>query len=129
MISIAIILKGLETARASRKSVYSSSATLVEVWVGGSSFPPGSSQFTPDLSLSMDLPFLEAGMISLKNSVETKYIKIEFNDDLTTYGLEEKPLGVRTIQFYGCALEDTLAVCGTHFTRVSTNINCYLLIY
>ena len=64
-------------------------------------------------------------MISLKNSVETKYIKIEFNDDLTTYGLEEKPLGVRTIQFYGCALEDTLAVCGTHFTRVSTNINAY----
>ena len=49
------------------------------------------------------------GLVSLKNSVETKYIKIEFIEDLTTYGLEEKPMGVRTIQFYGCALEDTLA--------------------
>ena len=61
----------------------------------------------------------------MRNSVETNYIKLEFIEDLTTYGLEEKPLGIRTVQFYGCALEDTLAVCGTHSTRVSTNINAY----
>ena len=61
----------------------------------------------------------------MKNSVESKYIKIEFIEDLTSSGLEEKPLGVRYVQFYGCALEDTLATCGTHFTRVSTNDTAY----
>ena len=61
----------------------------------------------------------------MTNSVESKYIKIEFIEDLTVSGLEEKPLGVRYVQFYGCALEDTLGVCGTHFTRVSTNDTAY----
>ena len=65
------------------------------------------------------------GILSLTNAVECKYIKLEFIEDLNFSGLEEKPLGVRQVQIYGCSLEDTLAACGTHFTRVSTNETAY----
>ena len=65
------------------------------------------------------------GMISLKNSAEVKYIRLEFTEELTFSGLEEKPLGVRFVQFYGCSLGDTLEACGTHSTRVSSSAHTY----
>lgn len=65
------------------------------------------------------------GMLSLEMGVEIKYIRLEFIEDLTSSGIEVKPLGVRFIEFYGCPMEESLAHCGTHLTRVSTNATAY----
>ena len=64
-------------------------------------------------------------MLSLEMGVEIKYIRLEFIEDLTSSGIEVKPLGVRFIEFYGCPMEESLAHCGTHLTRVSTNATAY----
>ena len=65
------------------------------------------------------------GKISLDQAVEIKYIKLEFIEDLTSTGLEVKPLGIRSVKFFGCALENISGECGISFTRISTNKTAY----
>ena len=64
-------------------------------------------------------------MLSLVKAVEIMYLRLEFIEDLTSSDIEVKPLGVRFIEFYGCPMEESLAHCGTHLTRVSTNATAY----
>ena len=66
------------------------------------------------------------GMLSLVKAVEIMYIRVEFIEDDTLSDIEDKPLGVRFVEFYGCPLgTGSLASCGSHWTRVSTNSTAY----
>ena len=66
------------------------------------------------------------GMLSLVKAVEIMYIRVEFIEDDTLSDVEDKPLGVRFVEFYGCPLgTGELASCGSHWTRVSTNSTAY----
>ena len=66
------------------------------------------------------------GMLSLEKAVEIMYIRLEFIENGTLSDMEEKPLGIRFVEFYGCPMgTGSLAECGTHWTRVSTNSTAY----
>lgn len=66
------------------------------------------------------------GMLSLEKAMEIMYIRLEFIENGTLSDMEEKPLGIRFVEFYGCPLgTGPLADCGTHWTRVSTNSTAY----
>ena len=65
-------------------------------------------------------------MLSLEKAMEIMYIRLEFIENGTLSDMEEKPLGIRFVEFYGCPMgTGSLADCGTQWTRVSTNSTAY----
>ena len=65
------------------------------------------------------------GEVSLLSAAETRYVKLEMVEDAEAEDYDTKPLAVSRVQFYGCPLEEALAECGKHETRIANNVTSY----
>ena len=65
------------------------------------------------------------GEVSLMSAAETRYVKLEMVEDVEAENYDTKPLAVSRVQFYGCPLEESLADCGNHQTRIANNVTSY----
>ena len=65
------------------------------------------------------------GEVSLLSAAETRYVKLEMVEDAEAEDYDPKPLAVSRVQFYGCPLEESLADCGNHQTRIANNVTSY----
>ena len=65
------------------------------------------------------------GTLSLISAAEIKYLKLEMVEDMEAADYNLKPLGIKQVEIYGCPTEDTIAECGIHETKVSTNSTAY----